>query len=603
MDSNRIFNLQIVAVKYFIYNLNITLRKYAGDESVRAISNNKNQTLSHKIGQTVLSLYFIVMAVVYPYYAPGGYLRIGEAKYIFFRNVTLAVMAAMLVVVLCTVIRRPGLFTEYYHRMSVTDWFAYGYFVAVMLSYLGSSYKEEAFWGAEGWYMGTVMQMMLVLLYFFFSRYFVCRISWLAVWMLASAGVFLLGILNRYSIYPVAMEGQTPVFISTLGNINWFCGYWSVTAPIGITLYWCSEKRWQRAAAGLYSIVAMLAGVVQGSGSAYLVFGAVFVALLLFSLHNIQRLYRWLELGMLFAAGCQLGRILRYLPGFCMNYGGDVNGGDPLVMERLTDSNVTLWGLGILWAVYVGLRLWERKKGLTDDKRLRPLHKKGLGKTAGIVKTAEKVRTAESAKTGNVTRILIVILIVCICLWGLIKTVRLLYNMADESVPGQDSQGIVSDEGRADSQINWFHDDWGNGRGTAWNCSIEAYRGLDTMHKIVGVGPDCFAAYLYEVPELAGRLMEQFGDERLTNAHNEGLSILINMGALGFLCYVGFVGSALVRYNRNAGRQPFFYVCAICLLAYTVHNMVSFQQVLNTPYFFMLLGIGEGLLRENREKL
>lgn len=510
--------------------------------------NNSGQIFSRKIGQAILSLYFIVMAVVYPYYAPGGYLRIGEAKYIFFRNVTLAVMAVMLIVVLSTIIRQPGLFTEYYHKMSVTDWFAYGYFVAVMLSYLGSSYKEEAFWGAEGWYMGTVMQMILVLLYFFFSRYFVCRIGWLTVWMSAAAGVFILGILNRYSIYPIVMEGQTPVFISTLGNINWFCGYWSVTAPIGITLYWCSEKRWQRAAAGLYSIVAVLAGVVQGSESAYLVFGVVFVALLLFSLHNIQRLYRWMELGMLFAAGCQLGRILRYLPGFNMNYGSDVNGGSPLVMERLTDSNVTLWLLGILLVAYAALRVW--KKGLTDGGKRR-------------------------------LYVLTVISICCIILCGIIKVSGMLYE--------------------ADGQIRWFRDDWGNGRGTAWNCSIEAYRGLDTVHKIVGVGPDCFAAYLYEVPPLAEQLVRKFGDERLTNAHNETLSILLNTGVLGVLCYVGFVGSALARYNKKAGRQPLFYVCAICLLAYTVHNMVSFQQVLNTPYFFMLLGMGEGLLRENGE--
>lgn len=524
---------------------------------------NEGESLSHKIGQTILLLYFIVMAVVYPYYAPGGYLRIGEAKYIFFRNVTLAVMAVMLVVVLCTIIRRPRFLTEYYHRMSVTDWFAYGYFVAVMLSYLTSAYKKEAFWGAEGWYMGTVMQMMLVLLYFFFSRYFVCRGGCLALWMLAAAGVFILGILNRYSIYPIVMEGQTPVFISTLGNINWFCGYWSVTAPIGITLYWCSEKRWQLAAAGLYSIVAMLAGVVQGSESAYLVFGAVFLALLLFSRHDVQRLYRWLELGMLFAAGCQLGRILRYLPGFRMNYGSDANRGGPLVMERLTDSNVTLWALGILLAGYAVLKLWGRKKGV-------------------------------------VIWIPIVVLVFCIGLWGRTMTGGSLHDEADRSVSGQD---MVFDEGRDDSQIKWIPDDWGNGRGTAWNCSMEAYRGLDTRHKIFGVGPDCFAAYIYEVPVLAGRLVEKFGNERLTNAHNEALSILINMGALGLLCYVGFVGSALVRYNKNAGRKPILYVCVICLLAYTVHNMVSFQQVLNTPYFFILLGMGEGILREDREKI
>lgn len=534
--------------------------------------NNKEEILNRKIGQVILWLYFIVMAVIYPYYAPGGYLQIGEMKYIFFRNVTLAVAAVMVVIILCTLIRRPGFLTEYYRRMSVTDWFAYGYFVAVMLSYLCSSYKEEAFCGAEGWYMGTVMQMILVFLYFLFSRYFVCRIGWLAVWLTAAAGVFILGILNRYSIYPIVMEGRTPVFISTLGNINWFCGYWSVTAPMGITLYWCSNKRWQRAAAGLYSFVAMLAGVVQGSESAYLVFAAVFVALLLFSLCNVQRFYRWLELCIMFAAGCQLGRILRYVPGFSMNYGRDVNAGSPLVMERLTDTNVTLWALCIILVGYVMLTLWGWKRNAADNDKIQRSYAAGIG------------------RKGTIIRSVVVILIFCIGFCGIIKAGGLLYE--EESMSASDQDG----------QVMLFNEDWGNGRGTAWNCSIEAYQGLDTLHRIVGVGPDCFAAYIYEVPVLARRLVREFGDERLTNAHNEGLSILINMGALGLLCYVGFVGSALVRYNRKTDRQPLLYVCAVCLLAYTLHNMVSFWQVLNTPYFFMLLGMGEGLLREGREK-
>ncbi len=141
-------------------------------------------------------------------------------------------------------------------------------------------------------------------------------------------------------------------------------------------------------------------------------------------------------------------------------------------------------------------------------------------------------------------------------------------------------------------------EDWGNGRGAAWNCSIEAYRGLDTLHRIVGVGPDCFAAHVYEVPATAGRLVEEFGPERLTNAHNEGLSMLMNVGALGCMCYTGFVGSALIRFCKGARRQTFLYVCAVSLSAYTVHNMVSFQQALSTPYFFMLVGMGEGVLRK-----
>ena len=525
-----------------------------------------------KIGQIILWIYFVIMTMIYPYYAPGGYLRIGEAKYLFFRNVTLTVVAIMFVVVICALIRRPGYIVNYYHGMSVTDWFAYGYFVAVMLSYLCSSYKEEALWGADGWHMGAVMQMAFVLLYFFFSRYFVYDSGWLAVWLAGSAGVFLLGILNRYSIYPFVMEGQTPVFISTLGNINWFCGYWSVTAPVGMVLYWCSEKSWHRLLAGCYSFVAMLVGVVQGSESAYLVFAAICAVLLLFSIHNVRRLYRWAELCMIWLAACQFGRLLRYVPGLRMNYGSAINGGSPSVMEKLTDTNITLWILCVVLAGYAAARLWSgrKRKDSAESGKMQNLLTDGCKRSIGAV-------TA-------------VILLGAVGFFVFHSS-----GLMNEGAGAEES-------GRDNGRVKIFNEDWGNGRGVAWNCSIEAYQGFDTLHKIVGVGPDCFAAHIYREPVLSERLAEEFAEERLTNAHNEGLSILINLGALGFLCYVGFVGSMLARCCKKAYGQILLYACAAGILSYTVHNVVSFQQVLNTPYFFILLGIGEGLLRGNKER-
>ena len=100
------------------------------------------------------------------------------------------------------------------------------------------------------------------------------------------------------------------------------------------------------------------------------------------------------------------------------------------------------------------------------------------------------------------------------------------------------------------------------------------------------------------MPELAEKLADRFTNLRLTNAHHEQLTLLVNVGIFGWLCYAGIFATAFVRYVRKAGEQPVLYVCALGILAYTVHNMVSFQQVLNTPYAFILLGIGEKVYRD-----
>ncbi|MDE6883633.1 MAG: O-antigen ligase family protein [Lachnospiraceae bacterium] len=531
------------------------------------------------------------MAVVYPLYAPGGYLQIGEVKYYFFRNVTLVTLAALCVVVVPAALagRDRNRIVRLYRQMSVTDWCVYGYCLAVMLSYLCCAYKETALWGAEGWYMGVVSQLMFVLLYFFFSRWFCCKDSafaaggygktgagiveagdgaadgsaeagrWVGLWLFTSAIVFLLGICNRYSVYPIAMEGQTETFISTLGNINWFCGYWSVTAPIGITLYWCGRRGLIRALLGAYSFLAMLSGITQGSNSAYLVYLFMVTVFFVFSWRDRKKLYRFLELGMLFGSACQVGRLLQKLPGFTYNYWNGQPEENRGITGILIGNNTGAGILFLLAGCYIAVRMLDKSGRLRPD---------GGRRLRGILIAA--------------------------AIGGCLGSFLLLTN---DGVVSFWKMGVSME---SDGYLKVIpDDDWGNGRGAAWNCGVNAYREMDSLHKIVGAGPDCFADYIYDVPKLAERMRDEFANQRLTNAHNEWLTVLINTGALGLLCYVGIYATAIMRFAKRAGRKPLLCACAMALSAYMVHNMVSFQQILSTPYIFIVLGIGEGLVRED----
>lgn len=521
---------------------------------------NKGMIWCKEIGQGIMMAYFIVIAVVYPFYAPGGYVQIGEVKYVFFRNVTLVTIAVMLLLILIWLVQNhnKGKLVELYQHMSVSDWFAYGYLIVIMLSYLCSSYKTDALWGVEGWHMGVVSQMMFVLLYFFISRFFVCNRKWLSVWLAAAGAVFVLGILNRYSIYPIAMEGQTETFISTLGNINWFCGYWAVTAPLGITLYWCADRKSVRIFAGIFSGIAMLAGITQGSSSAYLVYLAVFGVLLIFSVQSNEKLFRFLELGMAFAVSCVIGRIMRFIPGLRYNYGNNIYPTGSYIADLLLDGNAALWLLAGMAVCYGLLYAMQKYRGFQ----------------------MEGHRMFQRYSRAALVFLYIVFAVILLRNSGMFSC----NTEADETVAYEDGGAI-------------FRDDWGNSRGAAWNCGIGAYRSMDTVHRIVGIGPDCFADYVYEISELAERLVDQFGNERLTNAHNEWLTVLVNTGWLGLFCYTGIFITIWIRCIKRAKGQLLLYVCVVSILAYTVHNMVSFQQILSTPYIFMVLGMGEGLLR------
>ena len=522
----------------------------------------------------IIMAYFLVIAAIYPFYAPGGYTHIGEVKFELFRNVSLVTLAvAAVVILLSVVIRRDWEWViRNYRQMSVTDWFAYGYFVMIMLSYLCSSYKEDALWGVEGWRMGVITQMIFIVIYFLFSRYFHCDLRWIGVWLSAAAAVFLLGICNRYSFYPIAIEGQTATFISTLGNINWFCGYWSVTAPLGITLYWCSDRIRIRIAAGIYSVIAMLSGVTQGSESAYLVFAAVLIILFVLSFHSAARMYRFLELWMMFAGSCMLAKLLMRLPGFEFNYmpGGEDNSLG--VTGTLLFGNVAVWIFLVTLACYIFLRIAQGR---------------------GLLQIADYMEKHSRFK-GMVTAAVI-------AAFGIAGIILLNVSGAFDQSGVQHAaevQGMTVD---ADNFKTVFRNDWGNGRGAAWNSGINAYQSMNTLHKIVGVGPDCFADYVYSMPELADRLVEQFSNRRLVNAHNEQLTILVNNGTAGWLCFAGLFLTAFVRYIRKARSQPMLYLCAVSMLAYTMHNLVSFQQILSAPYIFIVTGIGEKIYRSTAE--
>lgn len=512
----------------------------------------------------IIGAYFLVIVGIYPFYVPGGYMNIGEVKYEFFRNVSLVTLTVTAVVIFLSVVTRRDFewIIRNYRLMSVTDWFAYGYFVTNMLSYLWSAYKEDALWGVKGWYMGVITQMIFIFTYFLFSRYFHCDLRWIGVWLLAAAAVFLLGICNRYSLYPIAMEGQRAAFISTLGNINWFCGYWSVTAPIGITLYWYSDKIWIRIASGIYSMIAMLSGVTQGSESAYLVFAVVVLVLFVLSFDSSMRMYRFLELCMMFAGSCLLAKWMMHVPGLALNYvteGGAYFG----VTTALLFGNAAVWMFFITLGCYILLRV------------------AGGQLLSQVEDYAQKHRRLKGIVTAAV--------VVAACIAALILLVKsgALYTREASDTAYDDDIRMV------------FSENWGNGRGASWNCGINAYQSMDLLHKIVGIGPDCFADYVYDVPGLKARLADWFGNQRLTNAHNEQLTILVNIGALGWLCYAGIFLTAFVRYLKEAHRQSMLYLCAVSMLAYTMHNLVSFQQVLSTPYIFIVLGIGEYILKES----
>ncbi len=553
----------------------------------------------------LLTAYLFIMFCMFPFYLRNGYLEVGKEKYHFYKAVTVGGFGLIIpLVFVCMVchfmnrkqngkrngearekpaareqdgttetkgeaeaaewaenedgeeIRNPA--AGWLGKLSVTDWAALAYGLSVVLSYLGSEYKQMAFTGEDGWYMGAAMQIVFVLSYFLISRFWEYEENMLFPFMGAAGAVFLLGVLNRFSIYPLVIKGaENTSFLSTMGNINWYSGYWAVLFPIGIVLYWKAEKWWFRLAGMLFTALGIATGVSQGSNSAFIVLTALYVFLFCISFCSTKAMRRFFALGILFCAVCQGLRLWRLrLPAAYNYYQGSFS--DWITLTRATFA-------GLLLCLVLYLALWAAERRLQLD-----------------VRKFKAIRQA-------------MVLTAVIAVGVYLFLLALNSNIKD----GIRFMGEVS--------ALRFDQQWGSARGATWSAGVQVYRNIPGLKKLIGVGPDCFASFLYTIPDLAKAMNKQFDGARLTNAHNEWLNALVNTGIFGLLSYGGIFTSAVVRfvsYGEKAARGKGKYLCifGFSAFAYTVHNVVSFQQILSTPFVFLMLGMGECLMRMEKRK-
>lgn len=460
------------------------------------------------------------------------------------------------------------LINRFLDGFSITDKFVIFYILSLCFSYYYSPYSEVALMGTSGWYMGFVPQMVMAGSYLAVTRLLPkALVKWTAAAMLlVSFGVFLLGVLNRYGVNPLGMASAGPSFISTIGNINWYCGYWTVLFPVGAGMYLLYEKEYgkekkslylQRAALGAFTAVGFAAGITQGSDSGMLAFAATLLLMGWLAGSSRERLERFFEMLLIFCAALMVLAVVQWRWPDRNQY--------ITWLYRLLVQTPLPWvgGLGIFLA-YVFL-----VKG----------------------RQGELCRRLFRAVWRTLT--------VLFCAAVLLTAVAIAVNTKHPGSLGRFSE----------IPLFTFSKDWGNFRGGTWRAGVETWLSQDILHKITGTGPDTMASFIYEGSNISllEAVREQFGNSRLTNAHGEWLTVLSNLGVMGLLSFGGMIISAIVCFVRAEKKtkdgNPAGALCAACgisLFCYTVNNIFSFQQVMNITQMFLVMGLGGALLRQKK---
>lgn len=519
----------------------------------------------------VVTSYMLLMMVILPFYFTDGYAKIGTDKYNFFYKGTCIVGILFLVFwvgylgIRTALWKREGRFIsikqtllQCYGKLSITDRFVLGYALVVILSYLFSDYRAgtdfgSAFVGVKGWYLGLRTQLFLVAVYFAVSRFWQ-KYKWLpALWIPVTLVVFVLGYLNRFGVRPVEMKNTTIEFLSTIGNMNWYCGYIVIIFFGGLHYLWTmsEEKAWVNAVLGVWMTVGFATLVTQGSRSGVVALVVMLLVLYLFSMKKEEKLLLFFACCMSLGFACMVTCMIRSFRPERFNYADGLT--DLLTFSPL--AFVLLGGASVVCLLFVGLQ----KRGKLPMK---------LFSILGYV--------ACSAAA---------LAIIAFVILGLINTAH----------PG--SLGKLSQV-----SILTFNKEWGSYRGATWAAGIQCFADQNLSGKLFGVGPDSMAMYIKSGanPELQDMIKECFKGRSLTNAHCEWLTVLVNNGLLGMICYAGLFVSAIVRFLKAGNTKPIAGACGFAILAYTVNNLFSFQQALSAVTVFMVLGMGEALVREKK---
>lgn len=512
--------------------------------------------------------YLIVLFVGLPLYMQDGLVLIGDAKYQFFRNVSVAFGGALLLlwlgrtVVVAVRARKSG---ERLRKpqLSATDWFVLAYLLAGALSLFFAVDRREGFWGYPGWYMGFFSQLLFVGIYFAVSRFWEgSRLFWYLAGLAAGA-VMLLGVLNQldYDVLHVFkaiqyFDWNRTHLLSTIGNSNWYAGYVGTLAGIAIAAM-CCGKGWLRAlgTAGvcIYAATALTMGCLTGDFTAV----GLFLVLLIVALDGRKRLMRAVEAAAL-------------LPLVALVIKGCVSSGRFNLMMRMEAERdilmSRLWVLPLAGLAALWLFLWVReKKGSPDMLQKRPVRKYAERAFVGAALCAAGA-----------------------ALWLLLAVGQeaLVQNAAPDSI----IRRIV---------------DAGSCRFILWSGTLQLFGKAGALQKLFGVGPDCFYHILYERNLLGMEWIREglMDDTVYTNAHNELLSQLMNEGIFGMLAYAGIFVTMLYRLRARLWKNPMLLAAFLGVTGYIFCSVFTFQQVTSTPFVFALLGLAEAMQREEKQVL
>lgn len=231
------------------------------------MQNNKKKEVK-SFGTMCTDLYLWVILGIFPLHISNHYFDITSAKSKFF----LWTSGIYLVMVLLGAMIEGKFSRSELEklRFSVADLGAAAFAVINVISYCISINRKESLFGANSRYMGFVMMLMLVGVYFAVSRNYEYRESVFAIFAFSSCVTYLIAIAQFFKWNVFHLQVQNTIFMSTFGNINVCAVFFACTSVCFLLTACMKEEHIMQAYYGIIGCLGLFAIVAARSDSAYI---------------------------------------------------------------------------------------------------------------------------------------------------------------------------------------------------------------------------------------------------------------------------------------------------------------------------------------------
>lgn len=510
--------------------------------------------ISERIKSWTVNIYLLVILVLYPLFLVNGYMDLVYKKWALLLYSTVAALLVSLIWYLPE--RKKGGKKDKKVKWLLTDWFVFGYLVCAVISYATAADRASALWGVDTWYTGLVAQLLFVGIYFMVSFGYkgmpYLEMAGAATGVVVGLIIVLqrlgVDVLHLYQGYGADVRLN---FVTTLGQVTWTSSYVSILLIAGMGIYFCSQPGKKRIFWGIGIGIGFAAEMVLNCDSGVIALAAAFMILLWQAAGNRERIMRLTELMMIALVSAALTGIGERLSGERMI---------PIdaIYLKVAQSMLLYPLLAVLAAFYLLVR-------------------------------KEKIRIA-----GKRRNILIFKGIYLTAIGAAVIGVAVLFILH--------GRGLFA--GSPTENYFRFTIWWGNSRGFIWRTGAAVFGDFNIWRKLFGCGPDGFTPYAYG---LMGDAINEFWHNQIVpNVHNEWFNAVINYGLIGGLAYLGIFATSAYTCMKAAlsGKEEkcaAMFGAGLAAAGYIVHNVLCYQQIIGTPFIFVLMGIGAAKMRRGEK--